>query len=86
MATVVIVLPPGQPAAARTAALQRIARRLRRAGEAPAAPTFPGTDDAELARFLQLEPARTDPAALAAALAALPGVDGAYVKPADEAP
>lgn len=86
MATVVIVLPPGQPAAARSKALRRITQRLARSGRGPAEPTFPGSADEDLGRFLHVETTADDAAELAAELAALTGVDGAYVKPADEAP
>lgn len=80
-----IVLVPGLSGEARRVALARVDRAATDAGAPPATPTFPGADDASLVRFWQVE-AAAGADALAAAIAALDGVDGAYVKPGDEPP
>lgn len=83
MAVVSIVLVPGLDEPTRRAAAARVAASL---GDRAVVPTFGATDDADLARFLQAEVADDDAPDVVARLAALAGVDGAYVKPADAAP
>jgi hypothetical protein len=87
MTTIVIVLAPESTPARTGVVLEDVRRALAaRTENGEVRPMHPGARSAGLDRFFEVDvPAEVAPLVVGDLLH-VPGVDGAYVKPADEAP